>query len=191
MIIGLTGHSGSGKSIVAEMFSGNGYYLIDCDKISRSLDNNPEYQEQIRKSFGDQVFDGDEISRKKLGAVVFGDKSKLQLLTQISHPIIGNEILSKISEHLQEDIVIDAPLLFEAGLEKYCDITIGIVADDDIRAYRVSQRDNLDIEEARVRIMSQKDKQFYIDKCNYIIENNSSLGVLEANFKELSKIIGE
>ncbi|MCQ2771607.1 MAG: dephospho-CoA kinase, partial [Clostridia bacterium] len=98
---------------------------------------------------------------------------------------------SKISEHLQENIVIDAPLLFEAGLEKYCDITIGIVADDDIRAYRVSQRDNLDIEEARIRIMSQKDKQFYIDKCNYIIENNSSLGVLEANFKELSKIIGE
>ena len=184
MIIGLTGSSGSGKSTVARVFENAGYLIVDCDEISRNIDNDPYYKNAVRESFGDVVFDGQgRIDRRALGNVVFSDAKKLELLTGISHPIIKSEVFRRIDR--AEKAVIDAPLLFESGLDKECDITIGVISKGDIRANRVAARDNLDIKDAMIRTSMQKNDDFYRENCVYIIENNGSIDELEKKVSDV------
>lgn len=179
MIIGLTGSSGSGKSTVAGMLEALGFFIIDCDALSKSIDSMEKYKLLVEENFGREVFDGENLSRKKLGKLVFSDKEKLHTLTKISHPIIIELVISKIQENLGRDIIIDAPLLFESGLDSMCDATIGIIADEALRSKRVMIRDSISEEYAFARISSQQSSEFYRKKCTFIIENNGDIDSLE------------
>ena len=132
MIIGLTGSSGSGKSTVAAMFKRAGCHIVDCDAISKRIDKDARYKALVRENFGDGVFDENgEISRKKLGAIVFGNAELLKKLSAISHPVIIKRVVRAVNRYRKtSNVVIDAPLLFESGLDAMCDTTVGVVADD-------------------------------------------------------------
>lgn len=190
MIIGLTGSSGSGKSTVASMFRDSGYHIVDCDKISKAIDDNDTYKKKIRESFGDEVFIDGKISRRALGRIVFSDKEKLDLLSSISHPIIRSMVMDDVENHRDlGDVVIDAPLLFESGLDSVCDTTIGVIASDDIRISRVAKRDDLEYDEAKKRISAQQSIDFYRNKCIIIIENNGDVKALSEKLKSVMKDI--
>ena len=185
MIIGLTGSSGSGKSTIAGMLKALGFFVIDCDALSKSIDGVEKYKVLVEENFGREVFDGENISRKKLGKLVFSDKEKLDILTKISHPIIIELVISKIKENLSKDIIIDAPLLFESGLDSMCDITIGIIADKALRSKRVMIRDGVSEDYALARISSQQSSEFYRKKCTLIIENNGDIDSLENTLRNI------
>ena len=185
MIIGLTGSSGSGKSTVAGMLEALGFFIIDCDALSKSIDSVDKYKALIEENFGREVFDGENISRKKLGKLVFSDKEKLSILTKISHPIIIELVISKIKENLGKDIIIDAPLLFESGLDSTCDTTIGIIADESLRSKRVMIRDSISEDYALARISSQQSSEFYRKNCAYIIENNGDIDSLANTLRNI------
>ena len=185
MIIGLTGSSGSGKSTVAGMLEALGFLIIDCDALSKSIDSVDKYKALVEENFGREVFDGENISRKKLGRLVFSDKEKLGILTKISHPIIIELVISKIKENLGKDIIIDAPLLFESGLDSMCDTTIGIIADESLRSKRVMIRDSISEDYALARISSQQSSEFYRKKCAFIIENNGDIDSLENTLRNI------
>lgn len=185
MIIGLTGSSGSGKSTIAGMLKALGFFVIDCDALSKSIDGVEKYKVLVEENFGREVFDGENISRKKLGKLVFSDKEKLDILTKISHPIIIELVISKIKENLSKDIIIDAPLLFESGLDSICDITIGIIADKALRSKRVMIRDGISEDYALARISSQQSSEFYRKKCTLIIENNGDIDSLENTLRNI------
>lgn len=187
VIIGLTGSSGSGKSTVAKMFCRAGYRIVDCDKISHDIDAVPEYINAVRAHFGNGAFDANgKIDRRALGKIVFADKEKLSLLTAISHPIIKKKVMEQLSTGGK--IVIDAPLLFESGLDSVCDLTVGVISGKEMRAKRVAERDGLDVSDAAIRTSSQKNDDFYREKCVYIIENEGSISDLEKN---VSKMLAE
>lgn len=192
MKIGLTGSSGSGKSTVAAMFHAFGCHIVDCDRISRSIDALPEYKAAVRDNFGDGVFDGDgNISRRALGKIVFGNDSLLAKLTAISHPIIKARVTEEIVKYDENaDIVIDAPLLFESGLDKICDTTVGVVAYADKRAHRVARRDKITVKDAARRVSLQKSIDFYKKNCIHIIENNGTTEELEKNFAAVAEKMG-
>ena len=191
MIIGLTGSSGSGKSTVSKMFSKLGYYIVDCDAISRETDELPEYKDAVLELFGDGVFDKNgKIDRKALGKIVFSSPEMLKKLTDISHPAIKAEVMRRICDNKDKNAVIDAPLLFESGLDAVCDVTVGVVADSDLRVRRVMMRDSLDEKTAKKRTSSQKDDGFYTSRCTYIIENNGELNCLEESFLAIAKKLG-
>jgi len=185
MIIGLTGSSGSGKSTVAEMLKALGFFVVDCDAISKSIDGVEKYKVLVEKNFGREVFNGESISREKLGKLVFSDKDKLRTLTKISHPIIIELVISKIKENPGRDIIIDAPLLFESGLDSMCDTTIGIIADETLRSKRVMIRDGISEDYAYARISSQQSPGFYKTNCAFIIENNGDIGSLENTLRNI------
>ncbi len=192
MIIGLTGSSGSGKSTVALMFERIGCHIVDCDAISRRIDGDAEYKALVRENFGDEVFDGSgNISRKKLGAVVFADRELMQKLSSISHPIIIKKVLRAVEKYKSiANVVIDAPLLFESGLDAVCDTTVGVIADDDIRVKRISLRDGVDEKNASRRASFQQNADFYRNRCIFIIENNGDERELEEKFAVLINKIG-
>ncbi len=182
MIIGLTGGTGTGKTSVSRYFESAGYDVIDYDLITREVykKGSPCLLE-IAEQFGDAIFTSDgELNRRALGAIVFADKKSLEKLNSIVYKYIIEHTEDIIENSKDKKLLLDAPTLFEAGLNKKCDRVIGVIAPKELRLERVMQRDNLERERVIDRINSQKDDDFYIKNCDYIINNNGSVSYLEA-----------
>lgn len=180
MIIGLTGGSGTGKSTVVKYFTDKGYVLLDFDKISRDVckQNSPCLNEIV--SCFDTVIltENGALNRRALGNIVFKDKEKLSLLNNITHKYILEEMFKLLDIHKDKNIIMDAPLLFEAQIDKYCDRTVAILAPKDTRIERIMKRDSLTFEQAESRINSQPNDEFYISKANIVIANYSTIDIL-------------
>ncbi len=187
MIIGLTGGSGTGKSTACRYFESRGFLVIDSDKIAREVCEKGEpCLEEIAEFFGNEILDGDgRLMRQSLGKIVFADAQKLEKLNEITHKYIREKIKDIISQNEGENIVLDAPLLFEAGLGDICTKRMCILADTNIRAARIMERDGISKEQALNRISSQHDDEFYVKKCDYVIYNN---GEAEQMINKLSEI---
>lgn len=187
MIIGLMGGSGSGKSTIAEILKQSGMFIIDCDKIAHDiiLKGNDAYKELV-EIFGDSILDSyGQIIRKKLGDIVFKNKSKLDLLNKCTHKHIIKKVNILIDNNLSKTIVIDAPLLIESNLYSITNRVLAVYADIDIRIQRIIKRDNITFEQAKQRLQNQMswDKiSFYAD---IIIYNNN----LEDMKKQMDNIL--
>lgn len=176
MIIGLTGSSGSGKSVAAEFFAEKGFFIIDFDRISREICNPGEpCLMELTEHFGCDIIDSEgSLRRKKLGEIVFSDKEKLSLLNSITHRYIlqKSDILKEQNKH--RNIVMDAPLLFEADLDKQCDYVISILSDTEVQIQRIMERDGISRETATSRIASQHNREYFEEKSDFCVYNNST-----------------
>ncbi len=189
MIIGLTGESGAGKSTVAKFLEMSGFYIVDCDGISRTLDTDREYVAQVEQAFGAEAisFGGGQkrINRKALGAMLFGKDAvsgNVERLNAISHPIIIARAHAEIAHATEfgRSVIIDAPLLFESGLDKICDVTVGVIAPIEVRIARLCARDGITEDMARKRFEKQKDDAFLRANCTHIIMNDEGSETLAA-----------
>lgn len=179
-IIGLTGGTGSGKGFVSERLEKRNAYVMDADKIAHEIieKDKPAYKE-IVDYFGRSILDESGcIIRRKLGDIVFSDSEKLAFLNKCTHKYINMEIMRIIDEvRPQTDkytaIVIDAPLLAEAGLTDICDDIWVVYADGEVRVKRIMERDSITEEQARSRIASQKTWEEYKVLGAVIIDNSS------------------
>ena len=195
VVLGLTGPSGSGKSAAARLFAQSGFAVIDADKVAREvMEKGGKCLEETAAHFGREVLlpDG-SLDRRKVADIVFSDKSELNALEAITYPHILRRFGELIDEYgtEHEHILLDAPTLFEAGADKLCSCVVCVVADEDVRTERIMQRDNLTEEQARSRIGSQRSEEFFREKANYIIENNSTSDVLIQRTRELIRDITE
>ena len=196
MIIGLTGGSGSGKSTVARFLDIFGFYIIDCDGISRTLDTDKNYIAEIEAAFGRDAVcvcgASKKINRKVLGEKVFGknaSKDAVKTLNSISHPIIIGKVYEGIAyaKACGRTAVIDAPLLFESGLDKICDVTVGVIAPEDVRIERLCSRDGIDAATARKRFEAQKDEDFLRNNCTFVIVNDGDSAKLSEKVRALTQ----
>lgn len=187
-IIGLTGGTGSGKSTAAKIMKEYGAAIIDCDEIAhKNMEPGECAYFDIIDKFGDTVLnDDDTINRRALGKIVFNSLEKLELLNSITHPYIIESVQNKIYENEDKKcVVIDAPLLFETGLNELCDKVWAIYAYAlEKRLDRIMERDNLSVTEASKRIDSQTGFDEIVNKADVVIENNGTL-------EELREIIIE
>lgn len=177
-IIGITGQSGSGKGHLSKEFEKLGYVHADADKIYHGLlSSNNALKDELVRSFGEDILSGGEIDRKALGKKVFGRENarKLLKLNKIAHKYVAREyirLIRKLKDENARGIIIDAPLLIEARLDKICDTTIFVAADSETRIDRIIKRDGIDRTAAVLRIDSQKDISFYARYCKHIFINN-------------------
>ena len=124
--------------------------------------------------------DGEHINRGKLASMVFTNDKDLMVLNSITHPFVIETIENLIAEYYcvnDEFVIIDAIALFESGLSKICDVTIGVIADENTRIDRIVERDNLTVARARTRVRAQQREDYYRQKCDYIIENNGDADI--------------
>ena len=179
-IIGLTGGTGSGKGFVSERLKARKAYVIDGDAVAHEIieKGRPAYKE-IVDYFGNEILDEDgNIFRRKLGNIVFSDKDKLAFLNSCTHKYINMEIMRIIEEvkpqtNVYSAIIIDAPLLAEAGLVDICDDIWVVYADSEVRVKRIMERDSISEEQARNRIASQRSWEEYKELGAVIIDNSS------------------
>ena len=189
-LIGLTGGIAYGKSTVSSILAHRGYRIIDADKIAREIVEvgKPAYT-KILNQFGDILLSEDKsIDRKKLGKLVFYDKRLLKKLEDITHPYIFQEIKKQIDEYSKNSdiIFVDIPLLYES----YDYINIYhidfdevwlVYIDEKTQLERLMSRDNLDRDEAVIRVKSQISMEDKKKKSTRIIDNRGSISDLIIN----------
>ena len=194
-VIGLTGGTGSGKSVVSKSLAAAGAVIVDADKIAHEiiLKGEPAYHEII-EYYGTGILDTEgNIIRKKLGEIVFNDKEKLAFLNQCTHKYITAEVKRQIAEAKEKGtataIIVDAPLLLEAKLETVCDLVWVVYADSEVRAQRVMARDSISYDLAKARIANQKSWEEYKAAANAVIDNSKDLSYLEEQLAEIMKML--
>lgn len=192
-IIGITGNSGSGKSTVCEIIKENyNAKIIDADKVAKSLTTpDTEYFKDIINTFGKSILDENKrLNRKKLADIVFNSKEKKLLLDKLTFKYVVEEIKREIKNVQNCDyILLDVPLLFESNLDEICDLTIGVIASEDVKIKRIMQRDNISLEKAKSRLNSQSKEKFYIKNCDYIINNKEKLNEIINQINKIFKTL--
>ena len=216
LILGLTGGIGCGKTAVLTIFKEeNDAYIIEADRLAHELmEPGKTVYQGIVDAFGMEVLmDTDidisapaegnavtdngqstvnrSIDRKKLGDIVFHDKDKLVLLNSISHPLVIEEILRRIEEQKNAGkklFVIEAALLIQDGYKSICDKMCYVYADLDVRISRLCEYRGFTKERAQAVIDSQESEAFYLEACDYKIDNSGSL---ENTKKDLKHILDE
>lgn len=188
--LGLTGGIATGKSAASKYFHAQGIPVVDTDKIAHMLMEPGQASYQgILKAFGPIILKPDlTIDRKKLGKIVFNDPKKLNILNQLTHPLIRTEAfrqMKKIQEENYPLCIVDVPLLFEGGWEKYVDKTLVITTTPELELARLMQRDNLSKVSAQKRIESQLPLKEKVKMADYTIENTSTIDKLEKQLNGL------
>ena len=191
-VIGLTGQTGSGKSSVCEYLKGLNFVIIDSDKITRNIHENAACKMELIEFFGKEIInESGKIDRKVLSQKAFSDDKSLKKLNQIIHPKIIIKIKDLILKYKNEayrGIILDAPLLFESGVNKLCSDTLAVLSDEKIRLERIIKRDNLNEESAKIRISAQNNNEYFIKKADKYILNNNDLNSL---FNEINEVLKE
>lgn len=187
-LIGLTGTTGSGKSLVRKIFEKNGYKVIDADILAREAIKNDIVKGNILAMFGVDLIENNEINRKELAKRAFKDKNSVNTLNAVMHPYITMlfiKELKRLTDLGERKIIFDAPQLFEAGMDIICDEVVAVSADEKIRIERITNRDKISEEMAKQRIKIQLSDRFFKENCDYYIENNSSFEDLKAKVQEI------
>lgn len=189
-IIGLTGGTGSGKSLVSSILRKRGILVIDCDKIAHDIIETgmPAYNE-LTAEFGEGILNAEGgIERRRLAEIVFSDEKKLAFLNACTHRYICGEIYGILEDASVSGVktaVIDAPLLIEAGLHKDCSEVWVVYADEQTRIKRIMERDNITFNQARNRMLSQKPWNEYKSFADKIIYNTGGPEALEAEIERI------
>ena len=190
--LGLTGGIASGKSTVAAMLRELGFDVIFADEISRHLlePGQAAYDEAIRE-FGREIVQPDgKIARKKVGAIVFADRAKLDRLNAIIHPRVEKQILEQFAEwERQRDrkvVFVEAALLVEAGYMKNLDGLIVTWCAPEQQMARLKSR-GMSEEDARARIAAQMPVEEKLKLATYKIDCSGSIEETRRQVSELAK----
>ena len=178
MIIGLTGGSGSGKTTVAKLLRDRGFFHIDSDAVVHNdVYPSPRFISAIRSAFGDGYIVNGAVDRPALSRLVFSDRAAYDKLMKIIVPLVLERIDALLEAHSGENVVLDAPLLFQYDLDKKCGATVGVISKNALS--RIRERDGISEKAAAARLASQPEPDFYLSRCDRVIKNDGSLSDLE------------
>lgn len=177
-VLGLTGPTGAGKSLLAGALAQEGFAVLDADSIAHGVIEK-DCLPTIVYAFGKQVIRPDGgLDRKKLASMVFSDPQALAQLNAITHPAIVAEIdrqLQKLARQGCEKAVLDAPTLFESGAQRLCSRVLAVTASRESRVARIMERDGLSGEAALARVNGQPTEAFYTARADYVLANEAGM----------------
>ena len=189
MIIGITGSIACGKSTISNYLKSKGYIVIDADKIGHEALDDDYVKEKLILAFGNEILDDNKINRQKLGELVFGNSSNLNVLNSIIHPEIRKKILQKIDKNNDKELIfIDVALLFEAKFDDLVDKIIVVYVDKNTQLTRLMKRNSISKKEALSRIVSQMSPIEKAKLGDYTVNNN--LDVINT-YEQVDKVLSE
>jgi len=189
-VIGLTGGIGSGKSTVARFLKELGAVVVDADTIGhQAFKPGSTVWEQVVRAFGQQIVaDDGTIDRTRLGKLVFNDDAARVKLNRIMHPPMLAMVKARLDRYRRQGasiVVLEAPLLLEAGWQSLVDEVWVTVAEENTVLERTKKRSGLPADEVRARIHSQLSPQERMQSADIVIDTECSLDELKATVREL------
>ncbi len=185
-IVGITGGIACGKTTVSELLTEKGAIPINADEIGHQLlkADSPVIDE-LTEAFGQDILDASgDVSRKKLGAIVFKDKAARERLNSILHPLIIQRSRGQARQLVAADpmciVLLDAPLLIEAGAYETVDLIVVVTASPETQLRRtlersVAQGRPLTETEVQARIDAQMPVSEKVKYADVVIENEGTL----------------
>lgn len=192
MVIGVTGNSGSGKSEISKILSNKiNAKIIDADKVVKELYTpGREYYNKILELFGNKILEkNNKLNRSKIAEIIYNNESEREKLNNLTYKYVVDEIKKMVKKENNNNIIIDAPLLFESKLDEICDITVAVLAEKSLKINRICTRDNIEQKIAISRLAIQKEDSYYQKKADYIVTNNGKKD--EINLEEICTKIGK
>ena len=188
--VGLTGGIGAGKSEALAALERLGAATISADAVVHSLYDDPEVRAAVVNRFGDEVAPGGKVDRAAVARRAFATDADREWLEGLIWPKVGERIaewraIESVREPAPRALVVETPLLFEAGLEANYDATIAVVADEAVRAERAAARGHEAVDERHARQFTQEQKA---ERATYAVENSGTLRDLE---QELSAVLAK
>lgn len=176
-VLGLTGGIGCGKSAVSAVFESQGITVVDADIIARQVvAPKSTGLNAIIARFGSDILNQDQtLNRSKLRALIFADDAKKQWLNNLLHPLIREKILTDLQSATSPYVILVAPLLFENGLDKYCQRTLLIDVPVAVQLARTMARDNISKTQAQAIVAAQMSRDDKKARTVDIIDNNQAL----------------
>ena len=195
--IGVTGSVGTGKSTVSRMFKEMGAIVLDADETAHILmqPRRPVWR-KIRACFGPSILAaGAAIDRRQLGALVFSDPKRLRLLCRIVHPAVRRRFQEELNEirrkHPQAVVVLDIPLLLEAGPPYPVDATVVVSASPVAVARRLRARSGWSLEEVKRRQSFQMPLREKERRADFVVRNSGSVASTRRQVSRIWKRIKE
>jgi len=197
-VVGLTGGIASGKSAVSGILRKLGACIVDADQLAREIvePGQPAWKEIVDYFGKDIVLPNGHLNRKRLGNIVFNSPSDRNVLNKITHEKILNkmrEAIRDIEKTGRKIVVLDVPLLIEAGFDNLVNEVWVVYVDEPLQLKRLQKRDQLTLEEAKARIQSQMP---LCDKLRYttiIINNEGDLAAtacqVELEWKRVCELV--
>ena len=185
-LVGLTGGIASGKSLVTGELRRLGAQVLDADEIYHQLLGSSEpLRDALRTEFGAQYFDANGLlERKKLGVLVFSDKSALERLNRIAHPFVIDEIWERVDACMIDGVgdgvgdvtvFLSVPLLFETRLDEMVDDTVVVYTPPAVQCQRLAVRDRIPMDAAQLRLDAQWPIDQKRDRATIVIDNSGSV----------------
>lgn len=186
IIVGVTGGIASGKSTVSRLLADKGAFTINLDEIGHELlKRESPVMDELIGTFGSSILDASgDVSRQKLGAIVFNDAAARERLNAIMHPPIVQRSQSEARRLVAEDphriVAIDVPLLIEGGRQDWVDIIVVVTASPENQLQRLLARSMeqsrpLSRKEAEARISAQMPLSEKVKYAHVVIDNNGAL----------------
>jgi dephospho-CoA kinase len=183
LVLGIAGGIGAGKSAVAASFARLGCVVVDSDKESRAALDRPEVRSKLAEWWGDGVLGADgAVDRRRVAEVVFKEPAERARLEALVHPLVRQsraEMVRRAAAAGVGVVIVDAPLLFEAGVDRECDAVVFVDAPDAVRLERVRQTRGWTREELARRELAQLGLDEKRRRCRYVVENAGSAADLD------------
>ncbi len=180
-IIGVTGGMGSGKSVVCKLLSLYNIPIYDADIEAKRLnDTSSVIRQKMEERFGDDIYKNNVLDKKLLAHHIFNNQENLKFANKIIHTELAKHFLNWVEENKEFKIItIDAPVLFEAGFDKFVDKIITVTAPIDKRIERVSKRDKLTREQIITRINNQMSDEERIKLSDFVVINDDNHSIIK------------
>ena len=195
-VVGLTGPTGAGKSEVSRRLAAAQIPVIDADVLARQVvEPGSECLFRLAEEFSEDILNDDgTLNRRQLARRAFATPEDTALLNSLTHPYIiekTNRILMRMEQTHELAAVIDAPLLFESGMDRICDMTVAVVAPFESRLRRIIERDGLPETQARARMAAQQPEEYYSSRAAVVLSNSGDLDSLRREADDLASKIRE
>ena len=178
-VIGVTGRSGSGKSLLSQQLQAMGAQVLDADKVYAQLLKYDNPMTRMLCHHFPGVWKEGVLDRKKLADIVFSDPKALETLNFITHSQVRAQMHCTVAHSDSKLIVLDVPLLFESGIDQLCDLTLAVLADREGSLARIMKRDGIDRPRAEARLNSQPHDDFYRARADLLLHNTGTLAQFE------------
>ena len=177
-VLGITGPTGAGKTTLLQEVEKLGGAVVDCDAVYHEmLKSDIPLQDMLEGEFGPLRDGTGAIDRKKLGGIVFGDPERLEALNAIAWNGIIQRVRGILEECGQQGrslAAIDAIALAESPLNELCQLTVAVLAPQEVRVRRIMAREGISESYAWARVKAQRPDEYFIQNCDYTLVNDLS-----------------